>query len=222
MCKIYSHCYFVQEKGEIMESGTQAKSYPSTAEVMKDRLQDACVAVAASEGIAGISIKKVADASGASRQTFYNHYKNKTELLADAFSREGTRIAMACAQETSKYPAIEDKFLHGLMFIFQNLPLNPLLRELVDNNKEFFSYVDPDSYSLKDFGELCLNEVFEEYPSLSADIKGLTEYWSRSVLSLLMLPSEDEMSVTDVEEYARLRLIPGLHLDAYEAQKKKL
>lgn len=192
--------------------------YPSTADVMKERLLDACVAVALDKGIALLKVKDVVEYSGVSRQSVYNHYSNKKQLLNDAFIREGLRLAEACSRELDKYPGLEDKFIQGFLYVYQNLPLNPLLKEVVQSNREFFSYVDQENYSPKAFSYLCLQSVFEAYPQLSEDLSELTEYWARGVFSLLMLPSEDTSTLELVEYYVRKRLIPGLALHTYQSK----
>ncbi len=192
--------------------------YPSPSDVMKERLLDACVAVAKDKGIALLKVKDVVEYSGVSRQSVYNHYSNKKQLLNDAFIREGLRLAESCSRELDNYSGLEDKFIQGFLYVYQNLPLNPLLKEVVQSNREFFSYVDQENYSPKAFSYLCLQSVFEAYPQLSEDLSELTEYWARGVFSLLMLPSEDTSTLELVEYYVRKRLIPGLALHTYQTK----
>ncbi len=193
-----------------------AAEYSERIDQTRNRLMDACVEVAADKGINGLRVKEVVERSGISRQTVYNHYANKKELLNDTFLREGVRLSEASNAELAKADSLEDKFLRGLLFVYDYLPKHPLLKEIVFNNREFFSYVDFENYSPSDFGYLCLRDVFVEYPQLEGDLAELTEYWARCVFSLLTLPSERDESPEALEAYARKRLVPGLCLDQYE------
>lgn len=188
------------------------QSFTSSADNMRDRIIDACLHVVSKQGIATFKIIDVVKQSGISRQSVYNHFKNKNELLEGVITREVLRLSELSAIEMSKYSSLEDKFVCGLLCVYQNFPENPILREVIDHNSDFLSNINMEGFSIEDFGRLCLHTVFEQYPMLASEIKEITEYWSRSILSLLMLPLKEE-NLSDIESYVRKRLVPGLRLD---------
>jgi AcrR family transcriptional regulator len=185
----------------------------SRSEVMSDRIIDACIDVVAEKGIAAFKIIDVVSRSGISRQSVYNNFKNKNELLDATIAREVLRITEKSAIEMDKEKDLEDKFVVGLLCVYQHFPASPILREVIDNNSDFLSNVNAEGFSIEDFGHLCLHGVFEQHPMLASEIKEITEYWSRSILSLLLLPVKVGESLADVEIYVRKRLIPGLRLE---------
>jgi len=184
-------------------------------ESMRDKIMDACLQVVAEQGIGAFKIIDVVSRSGISRQSVYNHFKNKQELLDATIVREVLVISELSALEMNKVDSLEDKFVSGLLCVYQNFPSNPLLREVINHHSDFISNVNTADFSIEDFGHLCLHTVFEQYPMLASEIKELTEYWSRSVLSLLMLPVKDGESLHDIEVYVRKRLVPGLRLENF-------
>ncbi len=186
-------------------------------EAMADKIMDACLHVIAEQGIAAFKIMDVVNHSGISRQSVYNHFRNKHELLNAAIAREVLRISQLSAVEMNKVASLEDKFVAGFLCVYQNFPVNPLLKEVIDNYADFISNVNARDFSVEAFGRLCLHPVFEQYPMLASDIKEITEYWSRSILSMLMLPLAQNTHLKEIEAYVRKRLLPGLRLEALGA-----
>lgn len=191
---------------------------PLRAEAMADKIMDACLHVIAEQGIAAFKIIDVVHVSGISRQSVYNHFRNKQELLDATIAREVLEISRLSALEMDKVDSLEDKFVAGFLCVYQHFPANPLLREVIDHYSDFVSNVNARDFSVEEFGRLCLYPVFEQYPMLASHIKEITEYWSRSILSMLMLPLPQSQSLADVEAYVRMRLVPGLRLETLGAE----
>lgn len=187
----------------------------SRADTMRDKIMDACLLVVAQQGIGAFKIIDVVSQSGISRQSVYNHFKNKNELLEATIAREVLKISELSAIEMNKVTSLEDKFVSGLLCVYQNFPKNPILREVINHHSDFISNINAADFSIEDFGRLCLHPVFEQYPMLASEIKELTEYWSRSILSLLMLPVSNNETLADIERYVRKRLVPGLRLETF-------
>lgn len=194
-----------------MQAETEADKRLRT-EAMADKIMDACLHVIAQQGIAAFKIIDVVNHSGISRQSVYNHFRNKRELLDATIAREVLEISRLSVEEMNKVNSLEDKFVAGFLCVYQHFPANPLLREVIDHYSDFVSNVNAQDFSVEEFGRLCLHPVFEQYPMLASDIKDITEYWSRSILSMLMMPWAQSESLADVEAYVRKRLVPGLRL----------
>jgi AcrR family transcriptional regulator len=200
----------------LQNTASQQASEPESGllpEAMADKIMDACLHVIAEQGIAAFKIIDVVNHSGISRQSVYNHFRNKNELLDATIAREVLRISELSAVEMNKHSSLEDKFVAGFLCVYQNFPANPLLKEVIDNYADFISNVNARDFSVEAFGRLCLHPVFEQYPMLASDIKEITEYWSRSILSMLMLPLAQNSNLKEIEAYVRKRLLPGLRLD---------
>lgn len=187
--------------------------YPTRESITRDKIMDACVRSIAQYGLKGLKLKHIIEAAGISRQTVYNHYRNLDAIVRDAFTREGTRIAEACAEEIRGYTGLEDKFVKGFLFIYENLPKNPVLNQIVLNHKAFLESIGINDFPLEQFGRICYAEVLTEHPQLSGSFSEIAELWSRSVLSFLLFDSDQKKSLEDLEGFVRRRLVPGLGIN---------
>lgn len=187
--------------------------YPSREEVTRNRIMDACVRAIADFGLEGLKLKHIIELSGLSRQTIYNYYGNRNEIIQAAFAREGLAVCQACAEIIRQYESMEDKFVKGFVFMYEALPANPVLRQIIDHHYEFLSVVGLDNYPLQAFGSQCFGEVFEASPILAASLEEISDYWARSLLSTLLF-SGSFGGEGGLEGYVRRRLLPGLAIPA--------
>lgn len=195
------------------EPGPFNGPYPSREEITRDRIMDGCIRALADHGLHGLKMKFIIETAGVSRQTLYNHYRNREEVIRDAFVREGIRISRGCAEAITRYEGIEDKFVYGMLWMYQQLPANPLLNQIVLHHEEFLAIVGLDqAIPLEQFGRLCFGEVLEEHPLLAAEFAEISELWSRAVLSFLLFEGEEKRSLAELEGFIRRRLVPGLGL----------
>jgi len=188
--------------------------YPSREMISRDRIMDACVRGIAEHGLEGLKVKHIIDGAGISRQTLYNHYRNRDDIIRDAFMREGARISQACAAHIAQYPGVEDKFVKGMLFMYQSLPQNPVLNLIVLHHQEFLEAIGFSVTPLDQFGQLCFAQVVQEHPELKEEFREISELWSRAVLSFLLFEGEDKRSPSELEGFVRRRLVPGLGLRA--------
>lgn len=188
--------------------------YPSREEVTRDRIMDACVRAIAGHGLEGLKLKHIIDQSGLSRQTIYNHYGNRNEIIQAAFTREGITVCQACADVIRPYDSAQEQFVKGFMFMFEALPANPVLRQIIDHHYEFLNVVGLDNYPLQQFGSQCFGEVFAASPRLAASAEEISDFWARSLLSTLLFSGSFEYGEGGLEGYVRRRLLPGLGLSA--------
>jgi len=197
-----------------MMSFNYSPKYPSQEEITRDRIMDACALGLEQYDLQGLRIKHIIELSGLSKQTVYNHFKNRDEVLLGVFAREGARLSEACANEIRSCEAIDDKFVWGLIFIYEQLPRNPVLAQIISNHHEFLLVLGLQTIPMGRFGRLCFGEVVEEYPALAGEFEEIAEFWGRSVRSLLLFGTELERRRDALEDYVRRRLLPGLHLVA--------
>lgn len=194
--------------------------YPSREEITRDRLMDACILAIGQHGLSKLKIKHIVEISGVSRQTLYNYYKNREALIQEAFLREGIKLSEMVIQEIRRYTDLEDKFVKGWLFVYENLPQNPILNLLVDPESALYSIVGLSHYPFEYFGRLCFSEIFEEHPELLDDAADIGELWSRNLMSFLLM-KDDERSLDDIEAFVRKRLVPGLYLDELRSDSSK-
>lgn len=184
--------------------------YPSYDEQVRQRLQDAAIACVRELGFNKVSMRHIAERSGLVRQTVYNYYSSKFDLLGEAFLREGTQLAQAIADHIRGIDSIEDQFVEAFLYLLEALPRNPILALMVEPGNEFLSSIRMD-LPFDQFGQLAFGDVFLSHPALGAQAEEISEYWSRNALSFLTFRTT-ERSREELELYVRRRLVPGLRL----------
>ena len=189
--------------------------YPSRKQVTRERLLDACVLSVAEHGLRNVKMNHIIEHSGLSRPSVYKYYKNKEAILVDAFTREVIRLSQGLANEMTKHQKLEDKFVYGLMYAYEVVPKNPMVRLIIEDNTEVRKLINADTQDPNVITELGFSEVVAEYPKLKKDIYEIYRYWQRSLLPLFLVPGEEIETRKTLEKYLRQRIVPGLRLERY-------
>ncbi|OUR89255.1 hypothetical protein A9Q81_22170 [Gammaproteobacteria bacterium 42_54_T18] len=189
--------------------------YPSRKEVTRERLLDACVLSVAEYGLRKVKMNHIIEHSGLSRPSVYKYYKNKEAVLVDAFTREVIRLSQGLAHEMTKHRKLEDKFVYGLMYAYEVVPENPMVRLIIGDNTEIRKFINTDTQDANVITELGFSEVVAEYPKLKKDIYEIYRYWQRSLLPLFLVPGEELETQRTLEKYLRQRVVPGFGLEKY-------
>lgn len=188
------------------------KHYPSSEEIMRQRLMDGCLACLQKRDINKLSIRDIALETGIARQTVYKHFRNKNEILATTFRREGVNFGLQVADYIRDFNAVEDKFVHGFLYVVGNFPKNPILSLVVKPGSTFLADVGMKYFSFAEFGQLVYQQVFDKHPTLARQSEAISELWIRNSLSFIGMPGP-ERTPEELERFVRERLVPGLQLD---------
>jgi AcrR family transcriptional regulator len=173
---------------------------------------DAAIRCVHNRGLAKVNMRHVADAAGLARQTAYKYYSNKNDVLADAFMREGLTYAMQLAQHIESVKGVDEQFVEAFLYVVETLPQNPVLMLLVRPEDGFISALGISYHPFGLFGQFAFANIFRAYPALAAQADDISELWARNVLSFITLRGIRERSRTELADYVRHRLLPGLHL----------
>jgi AcrR family transcriptional regulator len=73
-------------------------------------LLDAALALVAAGDVESVSIDSVAERAGVSRSLVYKHFANRTEILADLYERETTRLHEELAADVVAAGSLEEKY----------------------------------------------------------------------------------------------------------------
>jgi AcrR family transcriptional regulator len=187
-------------------------NYPSTEEIMRHRLMDGCLACLQHKAVDKLSIRDIAEETGIARQTVYKHFKNKNEILAAAFQREGLNFALAVADYIRDFPDVEDKFVYGFIYVVEHFKANPILALIVEPGSTFLNDVGMKYFSFAEFGMVVYQQIFEKYSAMEAHSEAISELWIRNSLSFIAMPGPYK-NRDALEAFIRERLIPGSHLE---------
>ena len=195
-------------------SGSTAPHYASLESINRHKLMDAAIACMQELPLNKITMQHIAAKSGIVRQTVYNYYSNKNELLAATFQREGIKLAEAVAAQIKPLPTVEEKFVQGFVFVVENFGRNPVLAKVIEPGSDFLGTVGMVHYPFAAFGQLVFHDVFEANPALAAQAEEISELWVRNSMSLLTMPAAKQRTAQELADYVRRRLVPGLGLPA--------
>jgi AcrR family transcriptional regulator len=191
----------------------------STREVIiRERLLNACVASVAEHGLHDLKMNHIIENSGISRRTVYKYFSNKQEIIKAAYHREGARLFEATKQEVAKYSTVEDIFVYSFLYVYEYFPGNPLLRALIDQNRELMESLNVADQTIMEtiMQDIDLGYLFQDYPDVLRDIFELSEYWVQAISSFLLLGIGKNKTIDEIEVYIRKRFVPGLCLDDYK------
>ena len=186
--------------------------YPTPEELTRNRLLDAGIACLDRHGLKKTTMRLIAEESGIVRQTVYNYFQNKYDLLSAAFEREGLLLGEETARFIERFDSVDDKFVEGFLYIHDHFPRNPILANVLDPTQNFVARAGLSSVPFAVYGELVFKAVFEEHPYLKPHIEEISELWTRNVLSFLMLPGPRKKTRNELKQFVRRYLLPGIHL----------
>lgn len=186
-------------------------SYPSTEEIMKNRLMDGCIISIKNRGINKTSIRDIAEETGIARQTVYKYFSNKNEILAAAFQREGLVFALEVADFIRDITDIEEKFIQGFIYVVENFSKNPILAQVVAPGSTFLNDIGMQLFSFAEFGQVVYQQVFANDVNLAKNAEAISELWVRNSLSFIAMPGPKK-SKPEFIRFIKERLIPGIGL----------
>lgn len=187
-------------------------AYVAADEITREKLLDAGIACLSQYGLKKTNMRLIAQESGIVRQTVYNYFKSKYELLSAAFQREGVRLGEDAARHIAQFEGADTKLVEGFLFIYEHFPQNPILAQVLEPGQDFMGTVGLSSVPFALYGELVFHEVFEEHAYLKRDVGAISELWIRSVMSFLTLPGPEQRNRDDMARYVRRYLLPGVGL----------
>lgn len=179
----------------------------------REKLMDAAVSCLAEMPLKKITMTHIAGRSGIVRQTVYNYFENKNQLLAATLEREGLKFAQAVAQHINYCESIEDKFIEGFLYVLEYFPKNPILAKVIEPSSDFLATAGM-RYSPFSVFSLCYQDIYSAHPTLKEQAEEISEHWIRNCLSFLTMPAGKQRSLDEMREYIRMRLLPGLHLQS--------
>ena len=99
---------------------------------MRDRLIQAAYRCFARNDVQKTSMEDVASEAGCSRQTLYNHFASKRDLVTEICLIEGTMLNSAMQTAADKHQGLEDKLTASFLQALDASRRNPYHRRLIE------------------------------------------------------------------------------------------
>ena len=109
----------------------KTKSDP-TPQSMRDKLIQAAYRCFARNDVQKTSMEDVASEAGCSRQTLYNHFASKRDLVTEICLIEGTKLNRAMQKAADQHKGLEDKLTASFLLALDASRRNPYHRRLIE------------------------------------------------------------------------------------------
>jgi AcrR family transcriptional regulator len=214
------HWPFFADRGEITVADAEARprQAPWYLEVPPTEPRERIIAAAsrclAKSGLERTSISAIAREARVSRQTIYNHFETKQEIIEEALesaaSNAAERIIAAAKANTSAAGFVVELCMSSLDEYTRNPAISPVI-PLIQGDAARQSILAPHGMAVaRHFVEPVLSYV----PDRAPDLDEMTETLLRFVLSLLTLESHITRSPDALRSYLHRVLVPALGLPA--------
>jgi len=205
-----------------MATSTAAAASPDNIKTksVRERLLDAAEGCLEQFGPQKTSMEDVARAAGMSRATVYRYFENRDELLLGVASRQASALASEAIAYLSRYTAISDWLVEGLLFTLREIPNRPVFAALVTSlDSRSSGSLLLGSTGLIQIGVDVLGPVFasaKEEGLLSAEIEPemLIEWLLRMLWTYLNAPSQVATDEEGMRKLFRMMLIPAVLKDS--------
>jgi AcrR family transcriptional regulator len=171
---------------------------------LRDRLCDAATAVISSEGWARVTMARLADEVGVSRQTVYNEIGTKSDLAEAVVLRELDRFLAGVVRSFDENPtdlvqAIRDSARRVLKYATDNALLHAVVSATHGADTELLPLLTTHAESLLVGAKMVVGERLAGYDiDLAPDrLDASIDMVVRLVLSHVMQPSADPASTAD-------------------------
>ena len=194
-----------------MASNNTVDRESANADITRQRIFAGAMTCIERWGIEKTTLNDIAKAAGCSRQTLYNYFSNKQELLAAALDEAGLQFRQRVLEQAMRFEDAETSLVETMVYTIVNLPREPYLNILVDSHffGSFLSEFYDTDLSRERIGEItrvCLRNA----PDLLPHVDEIGEITSRFLVSIIMSQEGTRRSEADLKDFIRRRVMPGL------------
>ena len=164
---------------------------------LHDRLLDAAQAITVESGWAAVTMAKIADAAGVSRQTVYNEFGNKPDLANELIGRELGRFLDVVRTRLQQHDDVVEGITDACEGALSMARANPLLKAALDlvnsSTNDLLPLLTTESQALIDTAVLTVETVIvDHYGQIglaAGDLHVAADAIVRLVLSHIMRPA---------------------------------
>lgn len=186
--------------------------------VVRDRIVEAASRCLAKDGLDRTFISGIAREAGVSRQTIYNHFTSK-EQIVDAAIEHAATTASALMVAVAEYSSSAAEFAVELcMAALAEFPRNPAISPLIDvleGSDARARVMQPEVIAT---ARRDLEPLIGYVPELEPMMDEITETYLRFELSLLTMAGPHQRSDDELRGYLHRTLVPALGLPPHHAE----
>ena len=194
-----------------MSKANTASIEPTRASQVRRRIHTAVIKCVERWGIEKTSLSDIAKEAGCTRQTVYNYFPGKAEVLASALDEAGQEFKARVEDHARQFDDPAESLLEAMVFTIRMLPREPYLHVLTEPTflvtflREYF-----DSRLSRERIQATIRVCLRNAPELLPHVAEISEVSSRFIVSMLMSSPGVKRSEKQLRDFIRRRILPGL------------
>jgi len=197
-----------------MLPGTNAATNDALATAMRDRLIEAAYRCFDRYGVQKTTMDDVASAAGCSRQTVYNNFATKSDLVTEICLIEATKLNEEIQRSLRAKRNIEDKMTESILVTLRVGAKNPYIRRLIepaDIRARATDKDDPVHAMQRERWAPLLQPAMDSGKIASdLDLDEIVAWLTMSQMALLMQFDLDHLDVKQAERIVRRFIVAPL------------
>ena len=164
-------------------------------------------------GIERITMNDIAYEARLARSTVYSYYKSREEVINSALILSAYSFGEKLFEHIIHYETAEERLIETVIYTLQAIPNEPFLaiiseRALTDLVREE-TLTNPEGV---DMGTVMLGIIFQDDSNSLEELKEISEFSIRFLLSLLLMESPQERNEEELRGFVARRLLPAIGL----------
>lgn len=194
-----------------MSKASIANIEPTRANQVRRRIHTAVIKCVERWGIEKTSLSDIAKEAGCTRQTVYNYFPGKAEVLTSALDEAGQKFKDRVEEHARQFDDPAESLLESVVYTIKMLPREPYLHVLTEPTflvtflRDFF-----DSKLSRERMQATTRVCLRNAPELLPHVAEISEVTSRFIVSMLMSTGGVKRSDQQLRDFIRRRILPGL------------
>jgi AcrR family transcriptional regulator len=182
-------------------------------QTMQQQIVDAAIRCIERWGMERVTMNDIAYEARLARSTVYSYYKNREEVVKAALLLSAYSFGEKLYAHISQLRTAEERLVEAVVYSLQSIPDEPFLaiisdKALTDMVREK-TLTSPEGV---DMGTMLFKTIFQDDSYSLEELKEISEFSIRFLLSLLLLESPQNRSEKELRGFIARRLLPAIGL----------
>jgi len=181
---------------------------------IQQQIIDAAIRCIKRWGVERITMNDVAYEARLARSTVYSYYKSRDEVLKSALILSAYSFGEKIFEQINRYETAEERLIESVVYTLMAIPDEPFLAVISENALTDMvreeTLTNPEGV---DMGTVLFDTIFQDERYSLDELKEISEFSIRFLLSLLLVESPQERSEEELRGFIARRLLPAVGLE---------
>ena len=181
---------------------------------IQQQIIDAAIRCIKRWGIERITMNDVAYEARLARSTVYSYYKSRDDVIKSALILSAYSFGEKIFEQINRYETAEERLIESVIYTLSAIPDEPFLAIISENALTDMvreeTLTNPEGV---DMGTVLFDTIFQDERYSLDELKEISEFSIRFLLSLLLVESPQERSEEDLRGFIARRLLPAVGLE---------